>query len=494
MYLVVMVVLSIVLSIPRPDERWLILREPGPVIAALAAVTLLPAAWMAWQARRALRKIDAEPDDPGPGQAIYARATHVTHVLLGTLQSAVLLTTAWMRMCRKTPAIGEWPVMGALLAVVPFLISILLVWIAAYPAERAIRQIAVEQDLLRGRPAHPVWSLGQFLAYSFRHKVLFILAPMLLIVAARDVIELYEDRLIELLQYKYAPDLLLGAAAGLVAIVAPVLIRYIWVTTPLPEGPLRDRLTHLCRQVRLRHGGILVWRTGGMLANAALVGVVPPLRYVLITDALLEQMDDAQIEAVFGHEAGHAKRHHLLCFLLFALVSGCLLAVVSVMTNQRLDIFRYPWLLGGAAAVMAVKWFVVFFWIARRFEEQADAFGARALALTGIPCALPCAAHANRPGGPPPIEGPVCTTAASIFSDTLNAIARLNGIPPESSDLLHPSISARSRFLQRIAADPAAAERFERNIRALKLAIFVAAVGSAVWAATAMRMWEWLGL
>ena len=70
-----------------------------------------------------------------------------------------------------------------------------------------------------------------------------------------------------------------------------------------------------------------------MIVNAAVMGIVAPLRYVLITDAMIEQMDDTKIEAVFGHEAGHVKHHHIPCFLLFALTSGCIVTLFSVYTR-----------------------------------------------------------------------------------------------------------------------------------------------------------------
>ena len=55
----------------------------------------------------------------------------------------------------------------------------------------------------------------------------------------------------------------------------------------------------------LRYREILLWHTENNMGNAAVVGLVPRLRYILLSDLLLETMDDRQIEAVFAHEIGH---------------------------------------------------------------------------------------------------------------------------------------------------------------------------------------------
>src|SRR6185436_21061634 len=76
-----------------------------------------------------------------------------------------------------------------------------------------------------------------------------------------------------------------------------------------------------CRRIGLRYREILLWHTHGMAINAAVMGFVGPLRYILVSDALLETMDEEEIEAVFGHEAGHVRHYHLQFFMLFVMVT-----------------------------------------------------------------------------------------------------------------------------------------------------------------------------
>lgn len=489
MYIVVIAILSIILAFPTPPLR--LLREPPEIIAAVTASVLLPFVAGLLVGRRTLRALECRPDDPAIAQSAFSRGMTLVQLLLGVGHAAVLTLTRWTPLCAGLPVVGDWPLVGGLLAALPFLISLVLVWIAVYPADRAIRQVALEAQLFRGRPVHPVWTLSEFLAFNLRHQVLFILIPMMAILGVRDLIELNQDVLARFSRHPFLPDVLLGVAACAVAVLAPLVLRWVWHVHPLPDGPLRDQLEDLCRRLRLRCGEILVWRSGGMIVNAAVMGVVAPWRYVLISDAMIEQLEDRKIEAVFGHEAGHVKRQHILFFLLFALTSGCLITALSIY-QRRLDASTYQWLTLLGAAVLVFKWGVLFGYISRRFERQADLFGARTLALAGTPCAGPCALHAGpaeaaRLG---PLAGPICRSAAAIFSDALNDVAYLNGIPPEAPSWRHGSIASRSQTVQRYALDPAAAARFERSVIAIKAAILAAAVVSALWVTWMMRLWQ----
>jgi STE24 endopeptidase len=226
------------------------------------------------------------------------------------------------------------------------------------------------------------------------------------------------------------------------------------------------------------------------------MGLVAPLRYVLITDGMLEQMDDRKIEAVFGHEAGHVKRHHILFFLLFAMISGCLMTVVSVWARAPgFTVTQEQWLITAAGAVLLVKWGLVFGWISRRFERQADVFAVRTLAATGMPCAQPCALHAEPDPPARALAGDeLCASAAHVFGDTLMQVATLNGIPPEAPSWRHGSIRARERMIHRLAADPAATGRFERFVFWVKVGILLAAAASAAWAGWELQVWTLLGI
>jgi STE24 endopeptidase len=494
MYLVVICVLALILAFSGPPFPWVM--DPGWVTAAVAGATVLPAGVAALVCRRTLRLLDRSPADPSIAQYWFGRGMTIVQGVLALLHGGVLCTTAWLRFCKHTPLVGDWLVMPGLLAAVPFLISVVLVWIAIYPADRAIRETALETYLFRGRPVCPVWPLPRYLLFNLRHQVLFILVPMLLILAARDVVTRYEDWLRKWSGQEVLPDVLLGVAAVVVAVIAPTILRRVWVTEALPQGPLRDRLLYLCGKLRMRCKEILVWHSGGMIVNAAVMGVIAPFRYFLITDAMLEQMEDRRIEAVFGHEAGHVKRHHILFFLLFAFITGCLVTSLGYY-SRGMDRITYQMVIVVAAVMLALKWGVLFGWISRCFERQADIYGVRTLAASGMPCHIACRLHMPEHGFNPGSKqrgDPLCQTAAHVFGETLNEVAVLNGIPTEARSWRHGSISSRSRTVIKLAQDPQATARFERRVYRVKLGIGAAALLSGVWAAWCLKLWTLLGI
>ncbi|MEW6199120.1 MAG: M48 family metalloprotease [Planctomycetota bacterium] len=490
MYLVVVGILALVLTLSRPIYP--LIRGTEATLAAAAGVTLLPALVGGIVARRVLRQLDRHPHQPSRGQAAFGRGLTIVQMLLAAGHGGLLLTSDWLPLTAALPVIGRWVLVPGLVALVPFILSILLVWIAVYPADRAVRQIALEVYLFRGKPLRPVWPLLPYLIYNLRHQVLFILIPMLLILTAHDIIVLYQVPIARWTRLEAAPDVLIGLAAIAVAIFTPEILRHVWATQRLPDGPLRDRLLRLGRRLRLRCRDILVWRTGGLVVNAAVMGVVAPLRYVLITDGMLEQMEDTKIEAVFGHEAGHVKRHHIFYFLLFAFISGCAVTIFTIRTHTLAhrdpDLYQALALLLGT--LLAMKWGLLFGWISRRFERQADIFGVRTLAVAGLPCSAPCAVHQPADDPPAPASDAVCTTAAHIFGDALHEVALLNGIRPEARSWRHSSIASRSRFLQELALYPWRLRRFERGVGLVKGLILAVTVVAGTWAAYDLRLWQ----
>jgi STE24 endopeptidase len=312
---------------------------------------------------------------------------------------------------------------------------------------------------------------------------------------------------------------------------------------------LRDRLQTLCRQIDLRVQDILIWKSDGMMINAAVMGITGRLRYVLLSDALLATMSPKQVEAVFAHEAGHVRHHHIPHFLMFALAAW--VVVAALMEGLALVAVRAP----GAGVSLGtiqsagiigtlVVWGIGFGWVSRRFERQADLFGARCAAPQENDCQYPCSVHwrpsvrqsaepltpftdagslmnrnalaADGPGvqiincngveasgaggptvernresaAPPDQKGRVCATGAAIFASALERVAVLNGIPREERSWRHSSIASRIRFLLSLAADPSRTAQFERVVRRTQIAMLVIGLGGS---AASLVYWRAMG-
>ncbi len=99
----------------------------------------------------------------------------------------------------------------------------------------------------------------------------------------------------------------------------PLLVR-IWGCKSIDHGFVRSRLTQFCKKAHFSYADILEWNLfEGKLITAGVLGFVPKFRYLLISPALIDLLDEQELEAVVAHEIGHVKRHHMLFYLLFVL-------------------------------------------------------------------------------------------------------------------------------------------------------------------------------
>ncbi len=104
------------------------------------------------------------------------------------------------------------------------------------------------------------------------------------------------------------------------AVFGPVLIRRLWGCRSLPSGYARDKIEGVCRMAGLKYNDILKWELfGGTMITAGVMGIVGRFRYILVTPALLNSLDDDEIEGVMLHEIGHVQRYHMVFYLLFFL-------------------------------------------------------------------------------------------------------------------------------------------------------------------------------
>ena len=100
----------------------------------------------------------------------------------------------------------------------------------------------------------------------------------------------------------------------LMAQLAPVLLMPIFYKfKPLENEALRDRLTRLGERAGTRVRGVYEWNLSEKTrkANAALTGL-GRTRRIILSDTLLANYSDDEIEAVLAHELGHHVHKHIL--------------------------------------------------------------------------------------------------------------------------------------------------------------------------------------
>lgn len=468
----------------------------GPLTTSLIAALLPPLlfAMSLWSTRRATRSLHLTPEAASSAQQFHHRAMFALRIMLIAGFAFLVLATpwpTWFDFGRVTP---ELQIIGDLVVLSPFVLGMVAVWAGAYPIEKRVHTAGWWIDFA---PAASATTFLTYLDFHLRHQLLIVAVPLTLILFAANLTGGYGSELRRALGSEIAPDLLLGLAAGVVFVAAPVLLRRIWRTESLPSGELRTRLQTLCRRINLRVRDILVWKSDGLMINAAVMGVTGRLRYVLLSDALLAAMSPQQVEAVFAHEAGHVRHRHIPHFLMFALaawvvVAGLMegLAVIAAESPGAVSIGTIQE--AGITGTMLV-WGIGFGWVSRRFERQADLFGARCAAPLDSECQYPCSVHLNsatQGSEQHEQKGRVCATGAAIFASALERVAVLNGIPREERSWRHSSIASRIRFLLSLAADPSRTVRFERLVWRTQLAMLLIGLGGS---AASLLYWRAVG-
>jgi len=186
------------------------------------------------------------------------------------------------------------------------------------------------------------------------------------------------------------------AVMAVMANMAPiVLLPLFYRFTPLTRDSLRSRLVSLSERAGIPVLGVYEWALGdkSRRANAALVGT-GGTRRIIVSDTLLAEYSDDEIEVILAHEIGHHVHRDLLLGLAaeaLLLVIGFLAAAAALRLwwqplglSAPADVGGLPLLLlaGGAVSLAATPCVNA---MSRWIECRADRY---ALALTSQPGAF----------------------------------------------------------------------------------------------------------
>jgi STE24 endopeptidase len=416
------------------------------------------------------------------------RARH--HVALFVVYLLVLLVFGWPW------AIGQlWVYPGAaqpgaenvrpgyeLLLLAPFFVGQFLAWAVFYDAERASHQAAqllaleahagawLELERPRRTRPRPFNSRLAYVFFQLRQKLALVFLPLSLMILQKELVRNFPDSK----NWQDALNLTGFLIVVGVFLFMPWLIRLMLGLKPLPAGLLRTRLEASARRLGFRCSNILLWNTRSGMANAMVVGIVPWIRYVVFTDRLVEDFSHDEVEAVFGHEVGHIRHHHMLYYVVFLTVSVLVLMVLGAPVykdlEKQINDALIPLVLGALVALGYI--FVVFGFLSRRCERQADVFGCRAVSCPQADCIghADDVILAHRGRG-------LCATGIRTFIRALEKVALVNGISRDRPGFLqswqHSTIARRVDFLQGMLDDPTIERRFQRRVALVKWALFI---------------------
>lgn len=371
-----------------------------------------------------------------------------------------------------------------LILLLPIVGTMVFSWACWFDADRA-----AHQSLHRGsdEPAPLIFSRRDtYVMFHLRARLGLILIPLGLLILQKE------------LHYRFGVGSeqaewlfqRLGLVSLLVLIpLMPLLVRLVLGLRPMPDGPMRRRLEAVARRLHFRCSDLLVWNTRGGMANAMVLGVLPWPRYVVFTDRMLEEFQPEEVEAVFGHEIGHVKHHHMLYYMGFLAISMLVLGLAVTRLAPLMPDWGWTLFPGsddpGAGvgllnrqlvdalplvACLVVYVFVVFGYLSRRCERQADIYGCRA-----VSCGDPhCQGHDPEML---PTRAGLCPTGIRTFIRALEKVGYVNGISRDRPGFLqswqHSTIARRVEFLQSLLREPELEPRFQTRVALVKFGLLL---------------------
>lgn len=251
----------------------------------------------------------------------------------------------------------------------------------------------------------------------------------------------------------------------LIVILFPPIVRRLWNCTPFPEGPLLDHLQAFFKKQNFS-AKIFLWPLfEGRVITAGVMGIIPGLRYVMITPALLEHLTLDELDSVMAHEIGHIRKKHLLLYLFiisgFSILAGFILEPFTFFLLSRDWYYSTLQLTGLTAenmltaimavtvlALMVLYFRFLFGYFIRNFERQADLYVFKAIG-----------------------------SSKSIIA-AFEKIAILSGNIRDLPSWHHFGIGQRVDYLEKCEADPSEITRHNRKVR-LSLLLYIVLVGIA---------------
>ncbi len=465
---VLLIILAAVVLLPAPEGGFATRVEPlssiGLVLGGILALLVVAAL----NARLLHHRLAG--DRPLRQFDRAARSLRLVQWAAVAIVAMGVLATGFREAVRSY--VGDFLIVDEAVTMAPALFAIVAAWWIFHPFEARARDATLIRRLDEGLPVHAPPSRTAWVATQFRTQVLILLVPLGLLAVMGDVLEAV------LARSTYEPPTwaVTAVTASLVipiAILAPALVVRLLGARPLPTGEIRTTLESMCDRAGVRVRNILLRPSGGRLVNAAVTGFVGPLRWVLLTDGLLETLRREQVMAVMAHELAHARRRHMpwmgvglvaMSMVLAEAVDPILFAVRSdrieaggVEARLVADLW---WMDIAATTVVLAGTLVGFGWISRRFERQADAFAAVRMSVDADDRQLET----------------VSVDGVDAMRSALTAVAGVNGVDLQRFTWRHGSIASRQRHLLGLIHRPIDRLPIDRVVRAIEIASVVAIV------------------
>ena len=419
-----------------------------------SATLIAPLAALVGTQRLARTRSGEDGDD-----AFWRLQTVVVGLWLGTV-ALMLLVAQWPRIVRGNWQLAGWPLVDELAILAPVIAPLILVWAVLYRVERAAQVASCRARNITPPPPR----MASYVWLQIRHQLAMVLLPPLVIVGLIEV----------LLSLRIMPTDVDAAwwfilpLIGMMLVLMPLAVRRIWQTSSLTENPLREILDGVCIGRKCHVRDILIWHTDHTLANAAVVGMSRHLRYLLLTDLLVNRLNDRELAAVARHELAHLRRWHLplrMAVLLVPVVWWLAVKHAWPMVDVPLESLL------TAAGVDGKRWLVFLL-----------PLGMLVYALLAVGRFSRFLEHDADLDACFDDQGRLDSTCADDFCSALTTLCG-SGRESRLSQWLHPSVVERVKFLRAATLEPDCATAFRWRlpiVAAVIVALYVAAAAVAL--------------
>jgi Zn-dependent protease with chaperone function len=157
---------------------------------------------------------------------------------------------------------------------------------------------------------------------------------------------------------------------ALIFFVGSAFTRFVLRTTSFSANQVPQRWQEMVQKSGLRNVHFYLWKTKkNRIANAMAMGLMQPR--IFVSDYLLEQMTEAEGDAVIAHELGHLQKRHL--WQMFVLAELWFPIVAVLQFASRIFHVSEGYSVWVTLGLLVFYQGLFFHWMSRRFEYQADA-------------------------------------------------------------------------------------------------------------------------
>lgn len=260
---------------------------------------------------------------------------------------------------------------------------------------------------------------------TFRGGMAWLVAPILILLGINDLASLAFDGSSQIIA--------MVSALAFVPFGLPWLIRHLFKTSKLDQDD-QAWIASLMAAVGLKRTKSVRWETEGKSFNAMVAGFAPPLRTLLVSDRLLDELPREQVAMVVLHEAAHLKRRHVPIRMLSVLPAWGAGALISYVAGSA------TWAMGVGSVIGILLTMLTLRAVAYRTEYDADV----------VACKL-----AEKIGGSIDYVPATYDAAAETLASALHRVTEDHPAMQRAS-WLHPGVVERVDWMRRQRSAPTA--------------------------------------